>query len=210
MLEILECAIEDLKVLNNVIQNNYKYKESIQNLPIYLFEIRGKYDKIIKDFKEGLAEDYRRKNSIGRNTNISLDLPKLKNDTNFIMGRLETFVVSKGKDYNYDYQKGNIVIHNNNNNLNHNNNETSVDVSMNASYENVVSVIQNITSLPESEIQNLLGHIKEIEDLKKNTQLRKQQKWEGISKAATYVLDKGLDIGIACLPYIVEAAKQIT
>lgn len=98
-----------------------------------------------------------------------------------------------------ELKKTDITITNTNNNTNENNNYVSV------TFESVRDKVNNMTSLPDEdieEIQKLIGEIEEIVNSKET----KSKKWSKAKEIIKWIADKGVDVGIALLPLILKIA----
>ena len=91
--------------------------------------------------------------------------------------------------------KGNITIQNTNHNENHN--------TMTVTFEAVREAIDNMTSLPDEEIQEVKKKIDELEAIVKSKD-SKSKKWSKAKDIIKWVADKGVDVGIALLPLILQ------
>lgn len=104
----------------------------------------------------------------------------------------ESFKANKPLIYNY----------NNNENANVNSNKIEMKLDFNIIKEN----IKNMESLTNEETEEALKRIKELEDIYKSNDKRKN-KWEKAKKVATWLLDKSVDVAIQVLPILSEIIK---
>ena len=88
-------------------------------------------------------------------------------------------------------------------NVNTNTNDNSNSVTINMSFEHARELVENMSALPESEIQETLEKINELEEIVKSKQ-RKGQKWEQAKGIIKWIADKGVDVGIALLPLLLQ------
>ena len=91
----------------------------------------------------------------------------------------------------------NFVINNNNNN------EAISCVNVSTSFEEVRRKIDNMTALTEPEIEEIKNKINEIESIVNSTN-SKQKKWSKVKDIIKWIADKGVDVGIALLPLILQ------
>lgn len=84
---------------------------------------------------------------------------------------------------------------------NSNTNENKVDI--NISFAETRKKIENMNSLPESEIEEILEKIEELEKIV-NSQDRKNKKWENANSIIKWIADKGVDVGLAFLPLLMR------
>lgn len=84
---------------------------------------------------------------------------------------------------------------------NSNTNENKVDI--NISFAEAREKIENMNSLPESEIEEILEKIEELEKIV-NSQDRKNKKWENANSIIKWIADKGVDVGLAFLPLLMK------
>lgn len=82
-----------------------------------------------------------------------------------------------------------------------NTNENKVDI--NVSFSDVRREIVNMSALPDNEIEEILNKINELEKIVKSTD-RKSKKWENTKGIVKWIADKGVDVGIALLPLLLQ------
>lgn len=105
---------------------------------------------------------------------------------------VETFKSNKPLVYNY----------NNNENVNSNSNKTEINLDFNVINDN----IRNMESLTNEETEEILKRIKELEEIYKSNDKRKN-KWEKAKKIAIWLLDKSVDVAIQVLPILLAITK---
>ena len=71
------------------------------------------------------------------------------------------------------------------------------------SFSEVKNKVENMTSLPDSEIEEILSKITELEDIV-NSSERKSKKWSKATDIIKWVADKGIDVGLTLLPLILK------
>ena len=84
-------------------------------------------------------------------------------------------------------------------NTNENNNYVSV------TFESVRDKVNNMTSLPDEDIEEIQKRIGEIEEIV-NSKETKSKKWSKAKEIIKWIADKGVDVGIALLPLILKIA----
>lgn len=82
-----------------------------------------------------------------------------------------------------------------------NTNENKVDI--NISFSDVRKEIENMSALPDVEIEEILNKINELEKIVKSSD-RKSKKWENAKGIVKWIADKGVDVGIALLPLLLQ------
>lgn len=82
-----------------------------------------------------------------------------------------------------------------------NKNENKVDI--NISFSDVRKEIENMSALPDAEIEEILNKISELETIIKSSE-RKSKKWENAKGIVKWIADKGVDVGIALLPLLLQ------
>lgn len=86
-------------------------------------------------------------------------------------------------------------------NTNENTNKNKIDI--NISFNDVRREIENMSALPEVEIEEILHKIDELEKIVKSSD-RKSKKWENAKGVIKWIADKGVDVGIALLPLLLQ------
>jgi predicted nucleotidyltransferase len=102
-----------------------------------------------------------------------------------------------GRKNNSNGRASHISINNNNANTNTN------SISVNTSFEDVRRNIENMSSLPDTEIEEILSKINDLEEIV-NSEDRKSKKWEKAKGIIKWIADKGVDVGIALLPLLLQ------
>lgn len=82
-----------------------------------------------------------------------------------------------------------------------NTNENKIDI--NISFNDVRRKIENMSALPDAEIEEILHKIDELEKIVKSSD-RKSKKWENEKGVIKWIADKGVDVGIALLPLLLQ------
>lgn len=125
------------------------------------------------------------------------------NDTKIVKAHLENYRVNLKSGLVKDNEKGQIInVNASSNNTNNNSNVMTINMSIDEVRKN----ISDNTYLGDTEKDELLQKLKEIEDLQKSKE-SKSKKW-GIAKGIlSFILDKGADIAIMYIPQILKAIQ---
>ena len=83
-----------------------------------------------------------------------------------------------------------------------NNNNQNI-MKVNLTFKELKEKVENITSLKDEEIDEILNKIDEIERIL-NSSERKNKKWEKVKEIITWLLDKGVDVAIQLIPSILS------
>lgn len=111
-----------------------------------------------------------------------------------MVSKLELF---KAMDYKNMTDKTETGITINNNNTNSN----VVDIKI--SFEQARKTIEDMTALPESEVEEILSKIEELEKIVQSKD-RKTKKWENAKGIIKWMAEKGVDVGITLLPLLLQ------
>lgn len=84
---------------------------------------------------------------------------------------------------------------------NSNTNENKIDI--NISFAEARKKIENMNSLPENEIEEILEKIEEFDKIV-HSQDGKNKKWENAKCIIKWVADKGVDVGLTFLPLLMQ------
>ena len=85
-------------------------------------------------------------------------------------------------------------------------NTNRVDITM--SFEDARSKVENMTSLSQPEIEDILSKISNLESIMKSVD-GKSKKWDRSKDIIKWVADKGVDVGITVLPLIFQMLSQM-
>lgn len=97
----------------------------------------------------------------------------------------------------------NIVLNTNYTSQNTNNNSNENNNTISTSFGQVRQQIENMSSLPEAEIEDILNKINELEQIVQSTD-RKSKKWENSKSIIKWIADKGVDVGISVIPLLLK------
>ena len=85
-------------------------------------------------------------------------------------------------------------------------NTNAVDINIQITFEEAKSRIENMTSLSETEIQEILAKIDKLEDIYKSSD-RKTKKWDNAKEIIKWVAEKGIDVAKIVLPLLLKTAE---
>ena len=77
---------------------------------------------------------------------------------------------------------------------------------VNLTFEQLKDRVENITSVNDKEIDEILDKINEIEEIYKSND-RKTKKWEKIKTILVWIMDKGIDVAIQVIPTVINNLK---
>jgi hypothetical protein len=86
---------------------------------------------------------------------------------------------------------------------NENKNENANSVNITISFNEVRKSIENMSALTDFEIEEILLKINNLEEIV-NSKDRKSKKWENAKGIINWIADKGVDVGIALLPLLLQ------
>ena len=86
-------------------------------------------------------------------------------------------------------------------NTNYNSNESNIIICI--SFEQVRQKIENMSSLSEAEIEEILCKINELEQIVQLSD-RKSKKWDNAKGIIKWIADKGVDVGISVIPLLLQ------
>lgn len=175
---IITCDIEKCK---------HEIKNGNKESQYGLFSIlQSKYAKIIDGFTDGLKDLFYDEN--GKKCLCNLQI---------LLEKLEMF---EAMDYKNQYalkSEDRSITFNNNN---------QVTVNLNLTFSEARERVENMSSLQEAEIEEILAKITELEKIVASKE-RKTKKWEQAKGIIKWVADKGVDVGIALLPLILKIGQ---
>lgn len=115
---------------------------------------------------------------------------------NTMVEKLELFR-AMGYENKYDKAESGVSIQNQNINTNTN------SMTINISFEEVRKQVENMTALPDSEMEEILSRISDLEMIVQSND-RRSKKWEKAKDIIKWIADKGVDVGIALLPLFLK------
>ena len=182
---------KDLNALKKaVLDSNNSESPEIAKLQLYK-EITAKYHGYVPKFGDGL---YQYNPDFGFYDDVTGD--SLFHNLNQIYNKLQSF-----KALGYPTLKDTIpktttpIVQINNTN------ENKIDISI--SFNEVRKKVENMTSLQDTEIDEILTKIDELEKII-NSKERKTKKWDNAKAIIHWIADKGVDVGIALLPLLLQ------
>ncbi|MVX64903.1 hypothetical protein GKZ28_14490 [Clostridium chromiireducens] len=173
---------EDIKDIEELIDNK-KYTNE------YYKEIVSRYHSYIDKFGEGLYSYF---HESGFYDDVNGE--SLKHNLIVIKNKLIAF---RAYGYSNNEQKPDtkITLSNSNSNIN--------QINININFEDARKKVENMTSLSELEIQEILDKINYIEGIVKLDD-RKTKKWESCKSVIRWIADKGVDVGTTLLPLLLK------
>lgn len=178
---------EDLKALNTIVADINEFDDTTK-LNLYK-EITAKYHTCIPKLGTGLYGYYEKN---GFYEDISGE--SLNHNLKQIHHKMNTF-----KSLNYPTSENHIqtapMVQITNKNEN--------SLVMNVTFNQVRKEIEDMTSLTELEIREIMTKISELERII-NSSDRKTKKWENAKGIIKWIADKGVDVGIALLPLLLQ------
>lgn len=179
MTEEFKKIIEDdiIKCTNEIESGNSETRYELMRRLI------SKYNSIITDFSNGLHDTWYDEKGTAKLKNIKILMEKL--------------YLFKAMDYKNTFDKTTpqVEIHNSNSNSN--------IIDINISFEQARQTIENMSALPNSEIDEILKKIDELEKVVLSKD-RKSKKWENSKEIIKWIADKGVDVGISLLPLLLQ------
>lgn len=146
-------------------------------------KLTSKYDSIITDFSKGLHDTWYDDKGTQKLKNIKILKEKL--------------LLFKAMDYRNSFDKSTpqVEIHNSNTNSN--------IIDINISFDEARQTVENMSALTDSEIEEILHKINDLEKIVQSKD-RKSKKWENSKEIIKWIADKGVDVGIALLPLLLQ------
>jgi len=179
------CA-KDTAQLKEAVQGTSLTEEQKQKL--YL-SVTAKYHPYVPQLGEGLYQYYQGFYEEVTGSSLQFNLEQIYN-------KLLTFQSLGFPGLTAKTDKvPNTVVNINNKNENHNN--------VTVTFEAVREAVDNMTSLPDEEIQEVKKKIDELEAIVKSND-NKSKKWSKAKDIIKWIADKGADVGIALLPLILQ------
>lgn len=90
-----------------------------------------------------------------------------------------------------------------NHNINNVENKNIINNTMNISFKDARKTINDMSSLPENEIEEIQNKINAIEEIV-NSKDSKSKKWSKAKEIVKWIADKGVDVGITLLPLLLK------
>lgn len=186
---------EELKdILAKDILESKKQLESDLEYEVYEFlnKIQGKYYGVIENFNSGISANY--------NENFTLNMRYIKANLKLLKEKMELFLAMGCENL---YKKDSLSRDNVPNVLINNNNTNSNVIDINISFDEARQAIEKMTALPDSEVDEILNKIDELEKIVQSND-RKTKKWENAKSIIKWIADKGVDVGISLLPLLLQ------
>lgn len=179
--ELIEIIDNDISICEQVSQGSNKYElREVHSRMI------SKYANIIDGFADNLQNIFYDENGNIRKQNIETMRQKL--------------VLFKAMGYTNIFSKELNGPQVSVNNVNQN------TILNNISFEQVRNDVENMTTLREEEINDILEKIEEIEKLVQSSE-RKTKKWEKAKPIIMWIADKSVDVGITMLQLLLKIGQ---
>ena len=180
-LDMVECDIERIdNCLNNETENS-----------LDLFkELDGKYQGCSADWGLSMCEYYPEYKYINV---YDLTDYETKENLKLAKAKLTTFKYGMNAISLPEASKTEININN--------------QISVNITFDDVRSQVENMTSITEEETQELLERIDELEDII-NSKDKKKTKWQKVSPILKWLADKSFDVAMVVIPLILKLQEQ--
>lgn len=189
---------EDIENLKDAISDRSNTR-TVEYAKLQLYKsATAKYHPYVPKFYDGLYNYF-------QNPSFYDDVEgdSLYHNLNLICNKLITF---KATGYpsllSINEQRDNSIVlnanytsQNSNNNSNENNNSFII------SFTEVRQKMETMTSLPDTEIEEILHKISELEQIVNSTD-RKSKNWENAKGIINWIADKGVDVGLSLLPLL--------
>lgn len=179
---------EDIEKCNLFEQGNHNYQEKRK----FFIELVGKYSAHITGFGDGLY-GY-------SNSTHSYDLELSDFDDNIIAIKFK-LISYKNNNYRNTKNIDNDVGLRISNTLTANQTQT-----LTISFEEVKQKIKDMTGLSESETDETLARVNEIQNIVNQNETRKA-KWQKVKPILNWLADKSVDVGCALLPLILKIGE---
>lgn len=180
--ELKEIVVADISECEE-----YLKSDSAEEADKFIEKIESKYCGIIDNISSGLIANF--------DSSYNLDLKNIKMNITILKEKMEVFVAMGCKNLFGNGNHPNVQINNSNSNSN------VIDISI--SFEEARKNIENMTALPDSEVEEILSKIEELEKIVQSKD-RKTKKWENAKGIIKWIADKGVDVGIALLPLLLQ------
>lgn len=181
----------DLKELEQILVEIERY--SLDKLNEKYRMLIAKYSKIVPNFGDNII-GYRRSDGFY----FDVDIDAIKNNLKNMYEKMNIFMNLGFMGLDKDENRSIPLLQINNNNQN--------TMEVNLTFEQLKEKAENLTSVNDEEIDEILNKITEIEEICK-TNDRKAKKWEKIKNILIWIMDKGVDVAIQLIPSIITNLK---
>ncbi len=181
---------EEFKVIidEDIIKCEYEIKSGNKGSRGVLHStLVSKYGKIIDGFKDDLLSLF------------------CDNDGTYVIRNLETMrqklVFFKAMEYENRYSQNecerSLTI----------NNTNKMEANINITFPEARAQVENMTSLQEDDIQEILNKLDELEKIV-NSSERKSKKWDDAKGIIKWIADKGVDVAMTFLPLVLKIGQS--
>lgn len=177
-MDLKEIVDKDIDVCKQSIESG-----SIEGNYTEFKRIRAKYEGIVDNFRTGIISSWGEDGGSAVRQNLKI-----------FQEKLELFRAMGYKNMSDKTEPG-ITINNNNANSN--------VVDINISFDQARKDIENMTALPDSEVDEILAKMDELEKIIQSNQ-RKTKKWENAKEIVKWIADKGVDVALTFIPLLLQ------
>ena len=182
--ELKKIIDDDIELCEEICSGSF----SLNVFDVYM-RLRNKYSNIITGFCDNLSQPFYDDDNSTKKANLETMRQKLL--------LFKAMGYKNYSDYDVDNsQQPQIAI----------NNISQNTVSIEVTFNEVRKRIENMSSLPDVQIEEILSKIDELEKIV-NSGERKTKKWEQAKDIVKWVADKGVDVGMTLLPLILRIGK---
>ncbi len=179
---------KDVKCLGKIIDSfDNQSEKSLQEIYNKLI---AKYSDIIPNFSSNI-DGYRKSDGYY----FEVDGERLRKNLKNIYDKMNLCIDLNFVNLSFNEPDGQPIFQINNNNQN--------IMKVNLTFKELKEKAENITSLKDEEIDEVLKGIDEIEKIL-NSSERKNRKWEKVKEIIILLLDKGIDVAIQLIPSILS------
>lgn len=174
---------EDIAKCDNEIKSGNKGSRGVLHSTLV-----SKYGKIIDGFKDDLLSLFYDNDGTSLTRNLETMRQKL--------------VLFKAMGYENRYSKTETVAERS---LTINN-TNKIEANINITFPEARTQVENMTSLQEDEIQEILNKIDELEKII-NSSERKTKKWDKAKEIIKWIANKGIDVALTILPLVLKIGQ---
>ena len=160
---------------------------STENRAVYLLHstLISKYGKIIDGFSDDLGSLFY--DNTGKEARANIETMRQK------------LLLFKAMGYENRYAERQDAIHIENTN--------KVSVKITNSFPEARKAVEEMTSLNDDEIEEIIRRIDELEKIVNSTD-RKSKKWANAGEIIKWIADKGIDVGLTLLPLLLKIGES--
>ncbi|KFZ26202.1 MAG: hypothetical protein KQ78_01553 [Candidatus Izimaplasma bacterium HR2] len=184
------------------IEDCLKKYETQQALNL-LNEVKSYYSLVVNKFIDSLINNYTDLDMYGEilgylDQNIKDDLVSVK--AKLLSLRAVNFRFDLLKKVNSSDHQINVS--------QENRQDVLVKVDNNITMSTVISILEDIRGINLEELNEIKNKMKEVEAIF-SSKNKFHEKWDRVKGITKWILDKGVDVSIACIPFILEGTQKI-